>query len=294
MTSDMTGKICLITGASSGIGKETVLGLAQLGATVVMHGHNPTRSQAALDYVRSTSGNPNIELIQADLSQKSGIQHLADTFKAKYSRLDVLLNNAGMLRTSYQTTPDGLEYTFALNHLSYFMLTHLLLDTLKGSAPARIINVSSDAHTGGKFDPENLQSERGYNPLNAYSNSKLFNLLFTYELARRLQGTSVTVNALHPGFVASRFGKGNPGLRGSLVGSFMTLLRPIAISEKRGAETSIYLASSPAVANVTGMYFYRKQITKSSPKSYDVEAAQQLWNISAKLIGTNQNGSDTA
>lgn len=282
---DMQGKICLVTGASSGIGRETALGLAQLGATVVMHGFTPTRSQKALEYVRSASGNPNTDLIQADLAQKSGIEQLADTFKSNYTRLDVLVNNAGMLRTSRQVTPDGLEYTFALNHLSYFMLTHLLLDILKSSAPAWIINVSSDAHTGGKFDPTNLQSERGYNPLNAYANSKLFNLLFTYELARRLQGTNITVNALHPGFVASRFGKGNPGLRGSLAGSFMTLIRPLAISVARGADTSVYLASSPVVANVTGMYFYQKQINKSSPASYDVKAAQQLWDISAKLIG---------
>lgn len=285
MSNVMAGKICLVTGASSGIGKETALGLAQLGATVVMHGHTPARSQQALDYVKSSSANPDIELIQADLSQLSGIKQLAETFKSKYTRLDVLVNNAGMLRTSRQVTPDGFEYSFALNHLSYFLLTHLLLDLLKSSAPSRIVNVSSDAHTGGKFNPADLQSEHGYNPLSVYSNTKLFNVLFTYELARRLQGSQVTANVLHPGFVASRFGKGNPGLRGQLVSGFMSLVHPLAISEKRGAETSIYLASSSDVANVTGMYFYKKQIQKSSPASYDTDAAKQLWDISAKLTG---------
>ena len=204
----MQGKICLITGGTNGIGKSTAQALAQMGATVVIVGRNAPKTAQVVEEIRAASGNNNVDSLLADLSSQQEVRRLADEFKSKYSHLHVLLNNAGGVFMQRQLSVDGIEMTFALNHLAYFLLTNLLLDTIKASAPARIINVSSDAHTSGKIEFDNLQGERRYSP-GAYGNSKLANILFTMELARRLEGTGVTVNALHPGFVATGFAKNN-------------------------------------------------------------------------------------
>lgn len=285
---EMAGKVCLVTGASAGIGKETALGLANKGATVIMHGRHPARSQKALEYVRSRSGNPNVEMIEADFSEMSEVRGLAETVKSKYTRLDVLVNNAGMLRTARQMTPDGFEYTLALNHLAPFLLTHLLFDLLKASTPSRVVNMASSAHYGGHVNFNNLQSAGIFNPVNTYSTTKLMNVLFTYELARRLAGeniTGITTNAVDPGFVATRFAKGNPGIRGFISSAFITLMRPMAISTKQGAKTSIYLASDPTIGSVTSMYFFQSRTKKSSAESYDKTVARRLWDVSAEMLG---------
>ncbi|MCB8966722.1 MAG: SDR family oxidoreductase [Ardenticatenaceae bacterium] len=277
----MQGKICMVTGANAGIGKETALALARMGATVVMVARNAERGAAALADVRHQSGNGQVTLLLADLSSQASIRQLVTDFHAKYDRLHVLVNNAGAIFMQRQETVDGLEMTFALNHLNYFLLTNLLLDTLKASAPARIVNVSSGAHYGGQIAFDDLQLRQNYRVFAAYSMSKLANVMFTYELARRLAGTGVTANCLHPGFVGSNFAKNN----GLLARLTMVLMRPFALSPEKGAETSIYLASSAAVDGVSGKYFTRKKPQKSSSASYDEAAAQRLWAVSAELTG---------
>ncbi|MBE2197131.1 MAG: SDR family oxidoreductase [Anaerolinea sp.] len=274
-------KICLVTGANAGIGKETALALAQMGAVVVMVARSPERGMAALDEVRRRSGSQRVELLSADLSSQASIRQLAADFSAKYDRLHVLVNNAGAVFMQRQESVDGQEMTFALNHLGYFLFTNLLLDVLKASAPARIINVSSGAHQGGRINFNDLQLQQSYSGFGAYSTSKLANVLFTYELARRLDGSGVTANCLHPGFVRSEFAKNN----GRLARLSMLLLRPLTISPAQGAETSIYLASSPDVTDVTGRYFVKKKAVKSSAASYDTAVARQLWDASATLTG---------
>jgi NAD(P)-dependent dehydrogenase (short-subunit alcohol dehydrogenase family) len=229
----MNGKICLVTGGTNGIGKATAQALAQLGATVVIVGRNASKTAQLVEEIRAASGNENVGSLLADLSSQQEVRQLADEFKSKYSRLHVLLNNAGAVFMQRQRSVDGIEMTFALNHLAYFRLTDLLLDTIKASAPARIINVSSNAHASGRIEFDNLQGERGYSP-RVYENSKLANLLFTMELARRLEGSGVTVNALHPGFVATGFAKNNGKVIAALVSIFAPL---VARSPAKGAET---------------------------------------------------------
>src|SRR5687768_6952035 len=205
----MNGKICLVTGGTNGIGKSTALELARMGATVVIVGRDAQKTSQVVEEIRAASGNKNVDSLLADLSSQQEVRRLANEFKSKYSHLHVLLNNAGGFFMRRQLSVDGIEMTFALNHLAYFLLTNLLLDTMKASSPARIINVSSDAHAGGKIAFDNLEGEREYSA-STYGNSKLANILFTVELSRRLEGTGVTVNALHPGFVSTGFGKNNP------------------------------------------------------------------------------------
>lgn len=277
----MNQKICMVTGANAGIGKETALALARMGATVIIVARNRERGEAALADIRAQSNNPQVELLLADLSSQASVRQLAAAFKAKYDRLHVLVNNAGAVFMQRQESVDGLEMTFALNHLNYFLLTNLLLDVLQASAPARIVNVSSAAHENGRIDFDDLQQTKNYSGLRAYSMSKLANVLFTYELAQRLQGTEVTANCLHPGFVGSNFAKNN----GLLARTVMLLLRPLALNPAKGAETSIYLASSPDVADVTGKYFDKKKAVSSSTISYDKITAQRLWEISESLTG---------
>lgn len=276
----MHGKICLVTGATSGIGKATAQALAQMGATVVMVGRNATKTTQLVEEIRAASGNPNVDSLLADLSSQQDIRRLAAEFWTQYSHLHVLLNNAGATFTTRQLSVDGIEMTFALNHLAYFLLTNLLLDILKASAPARIINVSSDAHSGGKIDFDNLQGERSYSGFGPYGNSKLANILFTTELARRLQGTGVTVNALHPGLTSTGFGRNNPGLLMKIMGAVIPL---IARSPEKGAETSIYLASSPEVQSITGKYFVKRKVTQPAPQAADQAVARKLWDASAEM-----------
>jgi NAD(P)-dependent dehydrogenase (short-subunit alcohol dehydrogenase family) len=277
----MQGRICLITGGTNGIGKSTAQGLARLGATVVIVGRDVQKTAQVTEEIRSATGNENVDSLLADLSSQQAVRRLASDFKRKYSQLHVLLNNAGGTFTARQLSVDGIEMTFALNHLAYFLLTNLLLDTLKTSAPARIINVSSDAHSGGKIDFDNLQGERSYSSFGPYGNSKLANILFTTELARRLEGTDVTVNALHPGFTSTGFGKNNPGFFMKIMGVVVPLM---ARSPEKGAATSIYLASSPEVQSITGKYFVDCKVTQPAPQAADMAVARQLWDVSAEMV----------
>lgn len=283
----MKDKICLVTGANSGIGKCTALGLAKAGAAVVMVCRDRERGETALKEIRKESGNKNVELMLCDLSSQKQIRKLAADFKAKYKNLHVLANNAGLILGERLTTEDGLEYTFAVNHLAYFLLTHLLTDILKASAPSRIVNVSSFGHNFGRIYFDDLQLERGYNDLRAYNQSKLANIMFTYELARRLEGTGVSANCLHPGGVATNFGRESS----LLMKSFMLLgrLTFTLISSEKGAETSVYLASSDDVQDVSGQYFVKKRAVRSSGRSYDVSAQKRLWKISEELCSLNSH-----
>ena len=273
-------KICLITGGTNGIGKSTALGLARMGGTVVIVGRNAQKTSQVVEEIRTASGNNKVDSLLADLSSQQEVRHLANEFKSRYSHLHVLVNNAGGFFMKRQISADGIEMTFALNHLAPFLLTHLLLDTIKASAPARVINVASAAHTSGKIEFDNLQGERTYTP-KAYDNSKLANILFTIELARRLKGTGVTVNALHPGFAATGFAKNNGKVFAALVSIFAPL---VARSPAKGAQTSVYLASSPGVEGVTGKYFFDSHVVPAAPQATDMAVARKLWDASAGLV----------
>jgi NAD(P)-dependent dehydrogenase (short-subunit alcohol dehydrogenase family) len=277
---NMNGKICLVTGATNGIGKATAQALAQMGATVIIVGRDAQKTSRVVKEIRAASGNPRVGSMLADLSSEQEVRRLADEFKSKYSHLHVLLNNAGAVFMQRQLSVDGIEMTFALNHLAGFLLTNLLLDTLKASAPARIINVSSGAHTTGKIEFDNLQGERGYSS-RVYENSKLANILFTMELARRLEGTGVTVNALHPGFTATGFAKNNGKFMAALISLFAPL---VARSPAKGAQTSIHLASSPGVEGITGKYFFDSHVIPAAPQATDMVVARKLWDASAEMV----------
>jgi NAD(P)-dependent dehydrogenase (short-subunit alcohol dehydrogenase family) len=276
----LNGKICLGTGGTNGIGKATAQALAQRGATVVIVGRNAQKTSQVVDEIRAASGNKNVDSLLADLSSQQEVRALANEFESRYSHLHVLLNNAGGFFMKRQLSVEGIEMTFALNHLASFLLTNLLLDTLKASAPSRIINVSSNAHTSGKIEFANLQGEQEYTP-RAYDNSKLANILFTMELAQRLEGTAVTVNALHPGFTATGFARNN----GKVIAALVSLFAPlVARSPAKGAETSIYLASSPSVETLTSKYFYNSQVIPAAAKATDMAVARKLWDVSAEMV----------
>lgn len=276
----MQNKTIIVTGANAGIGKITAQELARMGAHVVMVARSEERATAARHDIVSQTGSNRVDIMLADLSSQESIRTFASEFKRRYEKLDVLVNNAGGIFNQRLETADGLELTFALNHLGYFLPTMLLLDMLKDAPAGRIVSVSSDAHRGAELDLNDLQTTAGYSSFKAYGRSKLANIYFTYELARRLDGTSVTANTLHPGFVASNFGKNN----GGLFKLFMnTVGRLIARSPEKGAETSIYLASSPEVEGVSGKYFSNKKEVRSSDVSYDTAVAATLWSISEEL-----------
>ena len=281
LKANMSGKICLVTGATNGIGKAAAQALAQIGATVVIVGRNAPKTAQVVEEIRAASGNKNVDSLLVDLSSQQEVRRLADEFKSKYPHLHVLLNNAGGTFTTRQLSVDGIEMTFAFNHLAYFLLTNLLLDTIKASTPARIINVSSDVHSGGKIDFDNLQGERSYSSFGPYGNSKLANISFTIELARRLEGTGVTVNALHPGLTSTGFGKNNPGFLMKIMGAVIPI---IARSPEKGAETSIYLASSPEVQSITGKYFVDCKVTQPAPQATDMAVARRLWDVSVEMV----------
>jgi NAD(P)-dependent dehydrogenase (short-subunit alcohol dehydrogenase family) len=276
----MQGKVCLITGGTNGIGKSAAQTLASLGATVVIVGRDAHKTSQVVEEIRSATGSNNVDALLADLSSQQDVRRLASDFLSKYSQLHVLLNNAGGTYLTRQLSVDGIEMTFALNHLAYFLLTSLLLDILKASAPARIINVSSDAHATGKIEFDNLQGQRDFSGLGPYENSKLANILFTFELARRLDGTGVTANALHPGLTNTGFGKNNPGWLMAIMGAIIPL---IARSPEKGAQTSVFLASSPELAGVTGKYFVDSKVTQPAARATDGAVAKQLWDVSANL-----------
>lgn len=281
-TKIMSGKVCLITGATSGIGEAAALALAGLGARIVILGRNRERCERSAAHIRNVSGNQVVDYLLADLSSQAEIRRVAGEFLERYDRLDVLVNNAGGFFMKRQVSSDGIELTFALNHLNYFLLTNLLLPMIRSSAPARIVNVSSGAHRGVKIDFDDLESRRSYNGWKAYAQSKLANLLFTYELARRLDSAQVTVNAMHPGFVGTRFAKNNGWLYE--VG-LSVVHRLFARKPEEGARTIVYLAASPEVAGITGKYFFDEQEEASAPASYDEESARRLWEISARMVG---------
>lgn len=270
----------LLTGATSGIGRATALELARRGASLVLVCRDERRGAETVREIREQTGNEP-ELMLADLSSQASIRKLAADFLATGKPLHVLLNNAGVVNTTRSETVDGIESVFAVNHLAYFLLTHLLLERLRQSAPARIVNVASDAHRFGAIDFDNLQGEKAFRPMRIYGQSKMGNILFTYELARRLAGSGVTVNCLHPGAVATRLGKNN----GSVANFFIRLLAPFFRTPENGAATSVYLATAAELEGVTGRYFSDCKETRTSKASYDEATARRLWEISERLTG---------
>jgi retinol dehydrogenase 14 len=277
----MAGRTVLVTGATGGIGRATALGLAALGAHLAITGRDRGSTQGAAGEVRAAGGGQ-VEVFVADLSAQSQVRRLAEEALQRLSRIDVLVNNVGGHWNTRHVTADGLERTFALNHLAPFLLTNLLLDRLQQSAPARVVTVSSNAHAQGRIDFDDLQGERSYSGARAYSQSKLANVLFTYELARRLPATSVTANALHPGVTRTSFGAEDPGGVQRLL---VPLMRPFMKAPAQGAATSIHLASAPDLEQVTGRYFANSKPKRSSKRSYDEAAAARLWRVSADLVG---------
>jgi NAD(P)-dependent dehydrogenase (short-subunit alcohol dehydrogenase family) len=286
----LKGQVCLITGATSGIGRVTAEALAGRGATLVVVGRNADKTAQTVAAIQAATGNANVEGLLADLSVQSQVRSLAAQFLARHKRLDVLVNNAGAVFFKRQETPDGLEMTFALNHLSYFLLTNLLLDTLIATANAhggaRIVNVASGAHRrvpGLRFD--DLQSRAGYTGFGAYGASKLANLLFNLELSRRLAGSGVTANAVHPGLVSTGFGGNNRQWYWRLA---YAVINRVGRTPEKGADSLIYLAAAPDVALVNGSYFFERQAIATSPAASDETAARRLWDISAQLAGLAQ------
>ena len=286
----MAGRTVLVTGGSGGIGRATALGLAAMGADLAITGRDRGRTEDAAREIRA-AGHGQVDVFVADLSCLSQVRRLAGEVRQSLSRIDVLVNNAGGYWHTRHVTADGLERTFAVNHLAPFLLTSLLLDRLKDSAPARVVTVSSNVQAIGRIDFEDLQGERSYSGARAYNQSKLANVLFTYELARRLQGTLVTANALHPGVVRTSFGAEDPGGAQRLFTPFM---RPFMKAPGRGAATSIHLASAPDLEQVTGRYFASSKPRRSSSRSYDLAAAARLWQVSADLAGLTAAGIATS
>jgi retinol dehydrogenase 14 len=282
----MAGRTVLVTGGSGGIGRATALGLARMGAHLAICGRDRERTQGAAGEIRAAGGGQ-VEVFVADLSSQSQVRRLAEEVLQRLSRIDVLVNNVGGYWDTRHVTADGLERTLALNHLAPFLLTNLLLDPLRQSTPARVVTVASNAHTQGRIDFDDLQGERSYSGSRAYDQSKLANVLFTYELARRLQGTSVTANALHPGVVRTGFGAEDPG---GVQRRLVPLLRPFMKTPAQGAATSIHVASAPELAQVTGRYFADRKPKRSSKASYDQAAAARLWQVSAELVGLTTAG----
>jgi NAD(P)-dependent dehydrogenase (short-subunit alcohol dehydrogenase family) len=276
----MNGKICLVTGATSGIGKVTATALAAQGAQVILTGRNQAKTEQTVRQIRSQTGNPSVQYLLADFSDLDQVREMAGLFNQRYSRLDVLVNNAGAFFNTRQETPYGVEMTLLVNHLAPFLLTNLLLKTIQSSAPARIVNVASDAHPYDTLDFDDLSFKRGYFGFKAYARSKLANVLFTYELARRLDPGAVTVNALHPGHIATDIWKTNFSFIGPALKWIMGFF---SLTPEQGADNTIYLASSPSVAGITGKYFVKREPAPSFPLSYDEKIAQQLWDLSERL-----------
>jgi NAD(P)-dependent dehydrogenase (short-subunit alcohol dehydrogenase family) len=279
-TSWIRGKTCMITGATSGIGRASALELGKMGARLILLCRNRARGEELVREIQR-SGNSEVELMVADLESQAQIRKLAADFLASEKPLHVLMNNAGVFNLKRQLTSDGLEAVFAVNHLAYFMLSLLLLDRIKESAPARIINIASDLHQRATLKFDDLGGERSYGGMSSYGQSKLANVAFTYELARRLVGTGVTVNCVHPGAVATNLAKNNGALAAvvwKLIGVFMK-------SPDNGARTQVYLASAPELEGVTGKYFINSKQAGSSAESHDVNVARRLWEVSAKMTG---------
>ena len=270
----MKNKIVLITGATDGIGKQTAIELAKKNASVILHGRSLELLSQTKEEIFRISGNNHLDILNADLSSLNQVRNAGEEIKTKYERLDGLINNAGVYMKSRKLTENGFETTFAVNHLAHFLLTNLLLELLEQSTSSRIINVSSVAHTRARLDFDNLNGEKFFEAYNAYAVSKLVNVLFSYKLAGQLDNTNVSVNALHPGAIGTKLLRAGFGIGGGSV--------------KDGAATSVYLASSPEVENVTGKYFVRMKDTPSSALSYDTELQDKLWDISSEMVGMNK------
>ncbi len=284
----MNGKIVLVTGANSGIGFETARQLAQRGAEVIMVCRDPERGRSAMTRIAEIATGQAPTLLIADLSSQDAIHALADEVRSRFSRIDVLINNAGAIFARRELSVDGIEKTFAINHLAPFLLTQLLFDLVCAAPAGRVITVASEIHSG-TLDFDNLQGERHYNFLGAYNQSKLENILFTYELARRVKNTGVTVNSLSPGPTATRFGDNLHGLPG-LFPQVMKRVPFLFVNPEKGARTSVYLASSAEVAGISGRFFLKGQDTRTKPITYDVDVARRLWETSEKLIAPRRKG----
>ena len=278
---DLEGKTCLITGATSGIGEVAAERLAAMGARLILIARDQARGEATLRRLRARAPGAAHRVHYADLMRVAEVKRVAAEIAAQQRRIDILVNNAGAIFSFRRLTAEGLERTFALNHMAYFVLSYGLRESLFAAAPARVVNTASAAHQSAKLDFEDLQFARAYNVVSAYQRSKLCNILFTRELSRRWAGTGVTVNCLHPGFVASRFGKES----GGLLPLVLRAAQLFAISSEEGAETLVYLASSPEVADVGGGYFFKCRAIAPAPQAEDDNAARRLWQESAKLAG---------
>ena len=278
MTSDA---VVVVTGGTSGIGRAAALEIAKTGARLVLVARDEARARATLDEIARTTGNRNADVVLGDLGRQADVRAVAETLCARHPRIDVLLNNAGVVNLKYTTTPDGIESTFAVNHLAYFMLTLLVRGSLAAAPHARIVNVASDAHRWGRIDFDDLGNARRYRPMRVYGQSKLCNILFTYELARRLAGSTITTNCLHPGAVATRLGQNN----GRVATVLTKLLSPFFRTPEGGADTAVYLATAPEVAETTGGYFANRRAIRSSRVSYDDVTRQRLWDASESLTG---------
>ena len=279
-TTSMTGKTVLITGGTGGIGRAAAIGLASMGARVAITGRDQARAEAAAAAIAAESGNQAVDVFVADMSSQTEVRRLAGEVLAAYPRLDVLLNNVGGFWANRHVTTDGLEHTFALNHLAPFLLTRLLLGRLKASAPARVVTVSSAAQSMGRIDFDDLMGARTYSGQRAYNQSKLANVMFTYELSKRLDGSGVTATVLHPGMTNTAFSAEDPAL-----GLLVRLLRPFMQSPAQGADTAVYLASSPEMERTSGGYFAKRKRRGSHESSYDSATTARLWEVSSDLVG---------
>lgn len=277
----MHGKVCVLTGGTSGIGRETAVALAALGARLALICRDRQRGEETVAEIAARTGNRDVEVRVADLSLQRDVRRVAAELLARHPRIDVLVNNAGVVNLRHALTGDGIETVFATNHLAYFLLTLLLRERLRASAPARIVNVASEVHRFGGVDFDDLGHAQHYCAARVYGQSKLANILFTYELARRLAGSGVTVNCLHPGAVGTRLGHNNGTVARLLAGA----LKPFFRTPAQGADTSIWLASSPAVEGVSGEYFVGRTPTRSSAASHDEGTARRLWDVSLELTG---------
>ncbi|MCB9233701.1 MAG: SDR family oxidoreductase [Bacteroidia bacterium] len=280
----MKEKIILITGATNGIGKAAATEFARQGATVILTARNQQKGQEVVAEIQAKTGSAKVSLMEVDLASGESIRQMTTAFKEKYDHLNVLVNNAGGFFNERLTTPEGHEYTFGLNHLGYFQVTTQLLDLLKSTPGARIVNVASEAQRQGRIDFGNLMLKGGYSGFRAYCNSKLANIVFTNELSRRLEGTGVTANSLHPGVVKTGFGLNNSGFLNFLV----KLAQPFMLTPEQGAETMIWLATSPQVEGVSGKYWAKKKELKAVPQAYDPEVGKRLWEESERLTGSQQ------
>jgi NAD(P)-dependent dehydrogenase (short-subunit alcohol dehydrogenase family) len=276
-------RVCVITGGTDGIGKAAAHVLAAQGARLLVHGRDPDKGARAVAELESRSGNPAIEFLQADFGSLADVRRLAAAVMERTPRVDVLINNAGSIYTKRALSQDGHEKTFAVNHLASFLLTHLLLDTLKSSQPSRIVTTASNAHLGAKISFDDLLAGRKYSPMGAYATSKLANVLFTRALAKRLEGTGVTATCVHPGFVRTNFGRNNE--IPALLKPILALIARFARTPEKGAETVVYLASSPEVQGASGGYYFDCKAARVSPAAEDDDAAERLWRSSEQLVG---------